>query len=600
MWRSIASKSRHVAKNLGAFRNFNEVSTSHTLFQSSFQCNLSKFETLVPNLNPRFLSNSSVNPSEGELHHKSLDSSPNGHDTGIPLWNLETQEDLNALPEDFRVGEDEKVETLAAESENFDMSEWVSYGLDGEGDLENPVEEKEEEKVYEIDEEKLEDLLSLLQSRTDGSLESNLDDMNLDLHEVLVLKVLETPLVLGDNLIRFFKWAIQKPDVSPTTALVDALVRAICSDLKKKNAYAVWDLVKEIALKESAVVNSDILNQLIATLSKLGKGKAALEVFDNFGEFGCVPNSDTFYYTIEALCRRSIFDWASSVCLKMLEAEVLPDAQKVGEIICWLSKGDRSSDAHMVYLSAKEKKKYPPKSAVNFLISVLSKKNETVKLAVEMLDEFSAETRKYAINPFSSVVRGLCRIKDFDTAEMLLSKMIDEGPPPGNAVFNSIINGYSKSGDMSKALEMKKLMENRGLKPDLFAYTVIISGYVSGGQMEEACKIFSEAKKMHSKLTPVMYHTLIRGYCKLEEFDQALDLLEEMKNFGVRPGVDEYNKLIQSLCLKGLDWEKAEKLLEKMKEDGLHLSGITKGLIQAVKELEKEGLEEGLTVEAEV
>ena len=64
----------------------------------------------------------------------------------------------------------------------------------------------EEEEVYEINVEQLENVLSLLQSSVDGSLESALDDMGLTLHEEFVVKVLETPLVLGENLIRFFKW----------------------------------------------------------------------------------------------------------------------------------------------------------------------------------------------------------------------------------------------------------------------------------------------------------------------------------------------------------------------------------------------------------
>lgn len=172
----------------------------------------------------------------------------------------------------------------------------------------------------------------------------------------------------------------------------------------------------------------------------------------------------------------------------------------------------------------------------------------------------------------------------------MVFKMIAEGPPPGNAVFNSVISGYSKAGDLGEAIQIKKLMESRGLKPDVYTYTVMMSGYTNGGQMEEACKLLSEAKKKHSKLTPVTYHTLIRGYCKLEEFDKALKLLAEMKDFDVQPNVDEYNKLIQSLCLKALDWETAEKLLEEMKEKGLHLNGITKGLIRAVKEMEEEEL----------
>lgn len=564
-------------RNLGATRNHDKVRIS-----------------LLPYTNCRFLAHSSVNIEEFPSVNDSSAVLKENSDT--QFQSFASEGDIGGITEQFSqaLGENGncQIENFAPESADIGTLDQLSGGLveEGEGG-------KEEGGAYEIDSEKLEDVLSLLQSSFDESLESNLDSLGLDLHEEFVVKVLETPLVLGDNLIRFFKWAIQEPDVNVTTHVIDVLVQAICSDLRKKDAYALWDLVREVAEKRNVVLNLEILNRLIALFSKLGKGKAALEVFNKFGDFGCVPDSETYYYTIEALSRRSFFDWAWSVCEQMINAEALPDSEKVGKIIKWFCKGSRASDAHMVYMLAKEKNKYPPQSAVNFLISLLSQKDETVKLSLNMLDSFSGETRKYAIKPFSSVIRSLCRIKDFDGVKVLLTKMIDEGPPPGNALFNSIINGYSKCGDMKEAIEMKNLMERRGLKPDLFTYTVIMSGYASSGQMEEACKILSEAKKKHSKLSPVTYHTLIRGYCKLEQFDKALELLAEMKDFGVQPNVDEYNKLIQSLCLKALDWETAEKLMEKM-EDGRNLNGITRGLIRAVKELEGEGFEKEASVDA--
>lgn len=60
------------------------------------------------------------------------------------------------------------------------------------------------------------------------------------------------------------------------------------------------------------------------------------------------------------------------------------------------------------------------------------------------------------------------------------------------------------------------------------------------------------------------------------------------KDFGVHASADEYEKLIQSLCLKALDWERAEKLPEEMerKKKGLYLKGITRALVRAVKETE--------------
>ncbi|XP_022754293.1 pentatricopeptide repeat-containing protein At3g02650, mitochondrial isoform X1 [Durio zibethinus] len=558
MWRSIAARSRQVVAREFCATQINQVlSETQKPFHSFPKTSLSRIH--------RFFSHFSANPSDDS----SLGFSENG----------------DSQLDSFSIG----IETNAMEVPSFE-------GFDGEetqidsfvpGGAKNDMEE--ETQVNEIDCNKLENVLSLLQSRVDGSLESSLDAMALDLHEDFVVKVLETPFILGENLIRFFKWVMEKPGCRVTTSVVDSLVKVICSDLRKKNAYNLWDLVKEIGEKENEVLTVDVLNELIALFSKLGKGKAAMEVFDKFGDFGCVPNEETYYFTIEALCRRSFYDWAWSVCEKMLDRESLPDGEQVGKIISWFCKGGKAKDAHTVYLLAEEKNKQLPQSSVNFLIISLCKKDETVKLALEMLDGFSGEARKYAIKLFSSVVHGLCRMKNVDEAKTLLLKMIAQGPPPGNAVFNSVIHGYSKGGDMDKAKEMIKLMEERGLKPDVYTYTVVMSGYANGGQMDQALEMLLEAKEKHTKLSPVTYHTLIRGYCKIEEFDKALKLLAEMKDFGVQPNVDEYNKLIQSLCLKALDWQTAEKLLNEMKENGLYLPGITRGLIQAVKELEAEG-----------
>lgn len=511
------------------------------------------------------------------------------------------------------IGND-KDTVFGAVSSEFDEGSSVFDGIEDNFAAENGSDFGDNKVVVEGDEEvdleKLESVLSLLQSSgvVDGSIESNLEEIGLSFNEEFVVRVLETPYVPGVNLISFFKWILKKPEFLVTRRAVELLVTAIC--IEGRNVYALWDLVKEIGEKEKGILSGEVLNELIALLSRLGKGKAAFEIFNKFGELGCAPNADTYYFTIEALSRRSIYDWASTVCEKMINADMLPGAEKVGKIVSFMCKGNKPRDAHLVYLSAKEKNISLPVSSIKLLISSLCRKDESVKLAIEMLDEFPKEERKHAIKSFSYVINGLCRAKDvtgekqlrsycsedIEGAKNLLLKMIDAGPPPGNAVFNTVINALSKKGEMGEARKLLKVMEDRGLKPDVYTYSVIMSGYAKGGEMEEACKTLNEAKKKHSKLSPVTYHTIIRGYCKLEQYDKALELLGEMKEYGVQPNADEYNKFIQSLCLNALDWTTAEKLLEEMKENGLHLNAITKGLVSAVKELEQEvGTNEILT-----
>ncbi|KAL0360278.1 UNVERIFIED_CONTAM: Pentatricopeptide repeat-containing protein, mitochondrial [Sesamum radiatum] len=452
--------------------------------------------------------------------------------------------------------------------ENLEANKGVGENFEGSVSLDENLDyvAAEDESLGEVkknDPEKVENLLSLLQSSgTDTvSLESNMEGMDLVLDEEFVLK--------------------------------------------EEKAYALWDLIIEVGEKEKGVVSTDCLNELIAEFSRLGKGKAAFDVFNKFEEFGCLLNADTYYLTIEALCKRSFYNWASSVCEKMLNAGNLPDGGRVGKIISYLSKGGLTKDAHLVYMYAKDKKTHLPRSSIDFLVASLSRiektgkgtnkeinkelDRETVSLALEMLNDYSALDRKYATKPFSSVIKKLCWIEDVDRAKKLLLEMIDSGPPPGNTVFNLVIKGLAKSGDMEEAMKMMKLLENRGLKPDVYTYSVIMSGYARGGEMEEACKIYDEAKKQHAKLCPATFHTLIRGFCKLEQYDKAVSLIGEMKQHGVNPNHDEYNKLIKTLCLKALDWETAEKLQEEMKVNGLILNDTTSALIRAVKQL-KEGV----------
>lgn len=526
--------------------------------------------------------------------------------------------DENVVSVDSELGFDESHSSLSVEFEEGPQStDDLSPIVDGIAS-ENETDGQTVEGEYDV--EKVENLLSLLQSSgTVASLESSLEDIGLALNEELVMKVLDTTFIPAENLIGFFKWVLKKKDTLMTTKVLDFMVKAISYEMKTRDAYALWDLFKAISEREIRVLTTDTLNQLISLFSKLGKGKVAYEVFNKFEDFGCPPDPDTYYWTIDALSRRSIFDWASSVCDKMLSAEKLPDSEKVGRIISHLCRGEKLKDAHTVYLFAKENNKYPPQSSVSILINSLcakkkiqaedkkSRKDETgslslveedfspeekdnIYLALKMLDDLPAKDRKHASRSFSFVTSGLCRIKANQEAKKLLFTMVEGGPPPGYTIFNTIITSFSRAGDMEEAMELLKFMEGRGLKPDVYTYAVVMSGYVEGGAMEEAQKILDEAKKKLPKLSPIIYYTLIRGYSKLEKFDMAGKLMGEMKEHGLQANANEYKKLIKSLCLKALDLGAAEKLLQDMEESGLHPNGLTKSLVKAVRELEEEGL----------
>ncbi|XP_010558574.1 PREDICTED: pentatricopeptide repeat-containing protein At3g02650, mitochondrial-like [Tarenaya hassleriana] len=574
MWRSIVSRSRNVSRSLSGIRTSkapSSVSVAESDPQSiqrssslvAFARNISFFSMNAAEENP-------ISPGP-EIALVESDVSP-GRDV---------HGELDAS--DLGFAESDGADGLIAEAT-------VDADGDGDGDVGGGNVDDWIDEVYEVDVEKLESVLSLLRS-DEQSLEFCLKAIDVDLHVDFVIRVLESPGISGGNLIRFFKWAMGRKGFTVTTTVVEALVLQISGETRRMDAYSLWDLIREIGEKESSVLNLGIMNELIAALGKLNKPKAAFDVFSKIEEFGFSPDGKTYYLTLEALCKRSFTEWACSVCEKMIAVGILPESSReVGNIITLLCKEGKAIEAQSVYMLAKTKDKYPPRKSTVTLINSLCKNDETVPLAQQMLGDLTGEDRRQGIKPFSDVIRGLCRTKNVRDSKALLLDMISRGPPPGNAVFNSIINACSKAGELNEAREMIKLMESRGLKPDLYAYTVIISGYTKAGLMDEACEVLAEAKRKHKKLTPVTYHTLVRGYCKMEEYDKAMKLLSEMDRFGVKPNADEYGKLIQSLCLKALDWKTAEKLAEELKEKGLYLNAITRGLIHAVKELESEAL----------
>ncbi|KAL0927698.1 hypothetical protein M5K25_001897 [Dendrobium thyrsiflorum] len=529
-----------------------------------------------------FLSATECSPGEDEASHR-VENSVKNPEVGFSSVELG---ESNAFSKAFGDGADEN-----EVGEGDKLNSLLELSIDGDAHLgTEDFSEEAAAEVPEVDLDQLESVLSILQSTLPQEIGSSLDSLEeLRLSEEFVVRVFQDAHVSGENLVSFFRWAIRNEEAAKSSRALDILVRTIsaCDDVNKLEAYMLWDLMKELG-KIEGIVNTDMLNQLISIFWRLGKAKAGLEVFDKFNEFGCVPDGYTFYFTIEALGKKSMIDTAWSVCEKMLNSGGLPDVEKIGKIITFFCKGKKAKEAHLVYLLAKENNILPGRDALSFLIGGLCRNDESVLLALELLEDYPQESLKYENKTFSLVVKSLARIKDVQAAKSLLLRMVVSGPPPGNAAFNYVITGLCKEGEVEDAIALTKVIESRGLRPDVYTYSVIMSGFAKAGLMDEAFKVFCEAKKKHKILTPVIYHILIRGYCKLEEYEKALECLKDMKEHTIQPNADEYSKLIKTLCLKAVDWRTAEKLSEEMKESGFYLRGETSSLISAVKMLEEE------------
>ncbi|PNY15554.1 pentatricopeptide repeat-containing protein [Trifolium pratense] len=169
-----------------------------------------------------------------------------------------------------------------------------------------------------------------------SALDAALDDVtNLDKHFVLKVietscqtKLLHTPRVPPSDLIRYLKLVWKNNKDLITTSVVQSLVSSICCSTSptqrptKNDLLFLWDFLNHIArYHPPGLLNAPILNTLIQSLG--GEGKAALDVFNKFQVFHCVPNHDTYYFTLQALlntstCSPDMIHQAASICQNMM------------------------------------------------------------------------------------------------------------------------------------------------------------------------------------------------------------------------------------------------------------------------------------------
>ncbi|XP_056697084.1 pentatricopeptide repeat-containing protein At3g53700, chloroplastic [Spinacia oleracea] len=232
------------------------------------------------------------------------------------------------------------------------------------------------------------------------------------------------------------------------------------------------------------IVTTRILNKLINAFGYYEDDKSGIEILNKFPDFKCFPDLNS--YSNVVFCARGSQSEAWE--LQMFQNIVnrlhygiqrdSVDDESVYWIIDMYCKLDKPKLAHAIYEAAKEKT--PPKS-VHQLIHCLSKHDETLCLAVDMLAGLS--TSANATSAFSSVILGLCRKGHIEEAMQIAMGMLLEDQSPEFQAFYHLIISLCTAGNMEDALALLELREEQsgGLNPA--AYRLIVSGY---GRMEQA------------------------------------------------------------------------------------------------------------------
>ncbi|KAH1242435.1 Pentatricopeptide repeat-containing protein, mitochondrial [Glycine max] len=143
--------------------------------------------------------------------------------------------------------------------------------------------------------------------------------------------------------------------------------------------------------------------------------------------------------------------------------ETFPGAEKVHAILSWLCNGKKAKEAHEVYVVATEKGKLPLVNVVSFLVLKLCGEDETVKSALEIL-EYIPEEKTYSKAGEMGKAVEMTRWKRLRRSWQKKKK---KHVKLGSVMFHTLIRGYCKLEQFDEALKLLGEMKDYGVRPSV-------------------------------------------------------------------------------------------------------------------------------------
>nr|KAJ0215052.1 hypothetical protein LSAT_V11C300146570 [Lactuca sativa] len=154
---------------------------------------------------------------------------------------------------------------------------------------------------------------------------------------------------------------------------------------------------------------------------------------------------------------------------------------------------------------------------------------------------------------FSALLNGLILEDSVLKAERLFKKLIkEELCEPDTIMYTTMIKGLCKFGNNDTAIALLKLMDRSGCKRNVVTYNTIIDSLCKDQMVDDAFNLFKEMV-FHKGILPdvITYNSLIHGLCNLCRWDEVSKLLKEMEDDRISPSVNTFNILVDALCKEG-------------------------------------------------
>nr|KYP43927.1 hypothetical protein KK1_034609 [Cajanus cajan] len=325
------------------------------------------------------------------------------------------------------------------------------------------------------------------------------------------------------------------------------------------------------------------VNAALNACANLGDAAAFLQVLDEMPQFNVEPDALS-YNTMMKLCVR--------VGRKDLLVFVLERVLQLGIPLCvttlqslvsaYVEFGDLETAEKLVQAMREQRRDicrvlrdlYAPNTRTYTTLMKGYMNAGRVSDTVRMLEAMRRQDDK-ASHPdhvsYTTVVSALVKIGSMERARQVLAEMTRIGVPANLITYNVLLKGYCQQLQIDKARELlKEMVDDAGIQPDVVSYNILIDGCILVDDSAGALSFFNEMRARGIAPTKISYTTLMKAFAYSGQPKLAHRVFSEMDNDPrVKVDLIAWNMLVEGYCRLGFV-EEAKKVIQKMKESGLH------------------------------
>ncbi|XP_057951170.1 small ribosomal subunit protein mL103 (rPPR7)-like [Malania oleifera] len=284
--------------------------------------------------------------------------------------------------------------------------------------------------------------------------------------------------------------------------------------LAKSRRFDDIETLIESHKKDPKITHEPYLSTLIRSYGRAGMFDHALKTYNQMDELG-TPRSVISFNALLSACNQSkLFDQVPKLFSEIPHKfNILPDKISYGILV---------------------------KSFCE---------SGTLEKAIATLEEMEEKGIEVTAITFTTVLDGLYKKGESETAEKLWNDMVAKGCSLDVACYNvRIVYAHGGSPEGVKALIEE--MSDAGLKPDTISYNYLMTSYCKGGMMEEAKKVYGELESNGCHPNAATFRTLIFYLCRAGDFEEGYKVFKNSVKLHKIPDFGTLKHLLEGLVKK--------------------------------------------------